>query len=138
MLESAELARTAGWTWWETGQLAAAAGIERERGHLEDAEHLARMALDLSIEMGDRRMMVFLAAELAVVAARQGNAERSGIFWGAVDAEASRGRVGQWETERQGIEALLGDVAAPEFERGHREGELLSIPQAVVTADAVD
>jgi hypothetical protein len=47
-----------------------------------------------------------------------------------VEAEASVGRVGQWETERAELEALVLKVDGPEFARARAEGGLLTITQA--------
>jgi predicted ATPase len=129
-LESAEIAREVGWTWWEAGQILSVAEIERERGELDAAESYAVQALGLAAELRDRRMLVFSEAELAVIAAARGDAARAGRLWGAVEAEASHGRVGQWERERETLEALVLSVDGPEFARGRAEGEMLTITQA--------
>ncbi|MCY7302473.1 MAG: hypothetical protein LH654_05445 [Thermoleophilia bacterium] len=129
-LESARLAREAGWTWWEAGQLGAAATIERERGGLDAAERHAIDALELSVELGDRRSTIFAAAELAIIAAERGASSRSGLLWGALESEASSGRVGQWEQHRSDLEALALRADGPEFAASRSEGSLLSIPKA--------
>lgn len=129
-LESAEIAREVGWTWWEAGQLGNVATLERERGRLDEAELHAIRELELSLELGDRRSMVFAAAEVAVIGAERGDAGRSGLLWGALESEASSGRVGQWENERAALEALVLRVDGPVFAAARAEGSLLSIGQA--------
>ena len=95
-LQSARLASSLGWGWWEAGQYTNAAELERELGRLDEAEQHAARALELSLELGDRRLMVFVGSELAVIAALRGDAARAGLLWGAVEGEASVDPVGQW------------------------------------------
>lgn len=75
-------------------------------------------------------MLVFSGAELSVIAAARGDAARAGSLWGSVEAEARLGRVGQWEREREGLEALVLAVDGPQFAAGRAEGGLLTIIQA--------
>lgn len=81
-LESAAIAREVGWTWWESGQLDSAATFERERGQLDAAESHALRSLALSVGLGDRLHTVSTGAELAIIAAERGDAERAGRLWG--------------------------------------------------------
>ena len=90
-LESAAIADDLGWAWWEAGQLCGAAKFERERGGLDAAEGHAFRTLELSLGLGDRRRLVFAAAELAILAAERGDAERAGRLWGAVEGELTSG-----------------------------------------------
>jgi len=130
-LESGELGREAGWAWWEAGQLEGAAGLERERGNLDAAEGYALRALELSLGLGDRQHVVFAAANLATIAAARGDTERAGRLWGAVESEAAAGGIGQWDKERDELEALVLVVDGPAFASAREEGRLLSIPAAV-------
>lgn len=77
-LESAAIAREIDWAWWESGQLQGAAALERRLGKLHAAEGHALRSLELSLALGDRRRAVSAAAELAVIAAERGDAERAG------------------------------------------------------------
>lgn len=129
-LESAAIAHEVGWAWWEAGQLEDAATFERERGHLDAAEGHALRSLRLSLGLGDRQHLVFTGAELAIIAAERGDPERAGRLWGAVESEASSGRVGQWETHHVELEALVLRVDGPAFARARAEGGLLSVAQA--------
>lgn len=129
-LESAAIARDMGWDWWETGQLLGAAGFERELGNLAAAETHARRALELAVALGGRQDILFAAAELAVIAAERGDAEQAGRLWGAVENEASAGRVGQWERHHAEVEALVLRVDGPAFARARREGTLLTLVEA--------
>ncbi len=130
-LESASIAREAGWAWWEAGQLLDAADLERERGNLDAAEKHALATLELGLGLGDRRVIVFTAAELAAIAAERGDPVRAGVLWGAVEAEVSVGRVGQWEQNAAELEGLVLRADGPVFQQARAEGTLLSIPQAV-------
>jgi predicted ATPase/class 3 adenylate cyclase len=129
-LESAALAATLDWRWWEAGQYGSVATMEREIGRLEDAERHALRQLELASELGDRRHMIFAGAELAIIAAVRGDAGRAGLLWGAVEAEASSRRVGQWESGQAELEALVLRVDGPAFSAARAEGGLLSIPDA--------
>ena len=129
-LESAAIAHDAGWTWWELGALGNAAAAERERGGLDEAEHLASRSLALSLEIGDRQHMVFAGAELAVVAALRDDIGRAGRLWGAIEREAASGRVGQWEQYRKEFEAPVMRGAGPAFTMACAEGSILSIAEA--------
>ena len=80
---------------------------------------------------------VFSCGQLAVMAAERGDGERAGLLWGAVDAEAASGRVGQWERERPEFEAIVRTVDGPAFRRAHAEGGLLSIAQAIAVEPAL-
>jgi predicted ATPase len=129
-LESAAIAHEVGWSWWEAGQLGDTATFERERRNLDAAEAHALRSLGLSLDLGDRLHTVFTGAELAIIAAERGDAERAGRLWGAVESETSAGRVGQWEQERAKIEALVLRVDGPAFASARAEGSLLSIAEA--------
>ena len=129
-LESAAIAHEVGWTWWETSQLLSASSLERERGNFAAAQDHATSSLDLALMLGDRQTIVFSAAELAIIAAERKDSTRAGLLWGAVEAEASVGRVGQWEQEVAELEALVLRADGPRFSQARAEGKLLSIPQA--------
>ena len=129
-LESAAIAHEIDWGWWESGQLAAAAEFERERGDLDAAEGHALRCLELSLSLGDRRRAVLTAAKLAVIAAERGDAEQAGRLWGAIESEQTSRPVRQWENDREKLEALVLGVDGPAFARARTEGRLLSIAEA--------
>ena len=106
-----------GWAWWESGQLAGAAELERERGDLDAAEGHALRCLELSLSLGDRRRAVLTAAKLAVIAAERGDAERAGRLWGAIESEQTSRPVRQWENDREELEALVLGADGPAFAR---------------------
>jgi non-specific serine/threonine protein kinase len=88
-LESAAVAHEIGWAWWESRQLHGAAALERRLGKLDAAEGHALRSLELSSALGDRRDTILAAAELAVVAAERGDAQRAGRLWEAIENEQS-------------------------------------------------
>jgi tetratricopeptide (TPR) repeat protein len=129
-LESAAVAREIGWAWWESGQLRGAAALERERGKLDAAEGHALRSLELFLGLGARLSVVLTAAELAVIAAERGDAERAGHLWGAIESEQASRPVARWENRRQELEALVLRVDGPAFASARTEGGLLSIAEA--------
>ena len=131
VIESAAIAHEVGWAWWEAGQLTSAAALERERGNLDVAENHARRSLEVGLELGDDRIIVFSAAELAIIAAERADSARAGLLWGAVETEARGGRVGQWERYAEELEAQVLRANDPAFSEARAEGRLLTIPQAV-------
>jgi tetratricopeptide (TPR) repeat protein len=129
-LESAAIAHELGWEWWEAGQLRGAATFEREHGILDAAEDHALRSLELSLGLGDRRRVVFVAAQLAILAVERGDAERAGRLWGAVESEVSAGSVAQWAGEHDELESLVLRADGPAFNRARAEGSLMSISEA--------
>jgi len=129
-LESATIAHEVGWSWWEAGQLLGAATLERERGNLGAAEGHALRSLELGVGQGNRQHIVFSTAVLAIIAAERGDSARAGLLLGAVETEASAGRLGQWEGRAEEFEALVLRADGPVFQQARAEGRLLSIPQA--------
>jgi hypothetical protein len=63
----------------------------------------------------------------------------AGRLWGAIEAEAERGRIGQWEEgEREEYAQHVAPAAGPDFDRGFREGRALPLDRAVEYALSVD
>jgi len=129
-LQSAAICHEIGWAWWEGGQLRGAAELERRLGRLDAAEGHALRSLELSLDLGNRRGAVFAAAELAVIAAADGDAARAGRLWGAIESEQTSGPLPLWEGMREEYEALVVAVDGPTFASGRAEGRLLSIAEA--------
>ncbi|MEJ7792199.1 MAG: adenylate/guanylate cyclase domain-containing protein [Gaiellaceae bacterium] len=129
-LESAAVAHEIGWAWWESGQLHGAAALERKLGKLDAAEGHALRSLELSLGLGDRRRVVFTAAELAVIAAESGDTEQAGRLWGAIESEQASRPVRQWGNRREELEAVVLRVDGPAFASARAEGCLLSIAEA--------
>jgi non-specific serine/threonine protein kinase len=130
--QGAAVAEEIGFTWWQSGSLAALGKRALELERLDDAERWAREALELDRRIGDRQGMVWGVAVLAAVAARAGRPEAAGRLWGAVEAEESRGRVGQWEDVRDDFFARHFDAADERFGHGRAEGRSLTLHEAAV------
>jgi hypothetical protein len=88
--EGAAVAESIGFTWWrgvtlgEVGERLLAAGeIDRAEEHLRDA-------LEVLADVDDRVNLPIMLAALAALAARQGEAERAGRLWGALEAAADQ------------------------------------------------
>jgi hypothetical protein len=78
------------------------------------------MSLELSLGLGDRRRVVFVAAELAILAVERGDRERAGCLWGAVESEVSPAPVAEWEGHHQELESLVLRADSPEFSEARR------------------
>jgi hypothetical protein len=135
-LESAGVARRIGWAWWEAGQRHVAASLERERGNLGAAEEHARAALELSLNLGDRRRLMLAAGELAALASTRGDGEQAGRLWGAIESEHASRPVRQWENRRGELEALVLRLDGPAFSSARAEGTLMSSGEAAGLAPA--
>jgi predicted ATPase/DNA-binding SARP family transcriptional activator len=131
--ESIAIAREIGFSWWIAGKLGDVAADALEHGEVERGEQWAREALELRHTMGGRQRIVAALALLAWAATRR-DAERAGLLWGAVEAEASRGPLGIWERTRERYPARLAVVAGPDFDRGRTTGLSLSLSEAVEVA----
>jgi tetratricopeptide (TPR) repeat protein len=98
--KSIEMAREAGWLWWQAQWLVRLADVCSAEGRAEDAERHAREGLSIARETGNRYCVRFALAVLARVAALRGDAERSLLLWSAVDAaEEPPGRFGRFDRE---------------------------------------
>jgi predicted ATPase/class 3 adenylate cyclase len=134
MEQGGEIAGEVGFTWFQGGRLLDLAEIGVETGRLEDAERWLRDGLAILLPLRDRLLLVWGLAMLAALEAGKGRTERAGELWGAVEAEEQRGRIGQWEDERESFERQVLAHAGPEFERGLELGRKLSLEEAVERA----
>jgi predicted ATPase len=130
-LEAERLSEQVGWKWWRVGAIRSAAEYSLELGRLEEAATHARRALLLSLELGTRTEIAEALQLLAVVAAKNGEEERAGLLFGAVEAESERSRLGQWEAgNREATIDELSPVAGPEFEHAVMRGKTLTLDAA--------
>jgi predicted ATPase/class 3 adenylate cyclase len=134
MSRSAALAREIGFAWWETGSLFTLCEWALELGRRDEAEQFGRDSLAVARRIGERMYSIHLLALLARIAAEDGRVERAGLLWGAVEAEEERGRVGQWEDQRETYAAPVLAHSGPEFERGREEGRRLSFDEGIERA----
>jgi predicted ATPase/DNA-binding SARP family transcriptional activator len=98
---SMEMAREAGWVWWEAGYLQELAEVALEAGSYAEAEKLAREFLPLAQRMDSRQDILFGLAILARTAAERGDRERALDLWAAIEAvEDGPARFGQFDRQR--------------------------------------
>jgi tetratricopeptide (TPR) repeat protein len=130
LARSAELCRLVGFEWFAVGSLLNYADYALRLGRPGAAAEPLRDVVGSSRSMGDRQHAVYGLALLARLATEQGDLDRAGRLWGAVEAEAERAPVGQWEVER---DEYAGFVVRddPAFERGRAAGRRLTFDQAV-------
>jgi predicted ATPase len=126
---SEEMCAEIGFTWWELSMVAYSADCELELGRIDESERKDRRALELGRQIGDRQSLVFTMAHLARSASVRGDAGRAGRLWGALEAEAERAPVGQWEAQREKLAEGLAD--GPEFEQAREAGRRLSLDSAI-------
>jgi hypothetical protein len=88
----------------------------------------------LGWEIQDRQSLIYSLAHVARNAAVCGDARRAGRLWGALEAEAERAPVGQWEAERETYAEGVFAADGPEFEDACQEGRRLSFEAAVSEA----
>ena len=131
---SEQMAAEVGFTWWELSMVAYGADCEFELGRIDESERKDHRALELARQIDDRQALIFTLAHIARNAAVRGDAGRAGRLWGALEAEAERAPVGQWEAEREKYAEGVLAVDGPEFERACEEGRRLSFEAAVSVA----
>ena len=132
--ESAAIARGAGVVWWEGGMLAELAALFLRAGRVEDAEAHARESLAIADRLRDIPGCVFCVGVLACVAAEQGESERAGRLWGAIEDKVAAAPLGGWQRHREACAARMGKAAGPEFDRGRDAGRTLTLDDAVSLA----
>jgi predicted ATPase len=128
---SGEAAAEVGFTWWQMHQLYHCSEWSLALGRTGEAEAYGRDALRLAVAVQDRQLTVYLLAILARTAAAQGHLEKAGAVWGAVEAEEGRGRVGQWEAERDVYAARVLDHENEAFATGRVKGRRMALSDAV-------
>ena len=131
---SADLAERIGFDWWRAGVLINAAEYALKLGRIDQAAPRAQAGLRIAHAMGDRQTTAFALSLHAWIAADAGEPDRAGHLWGAIEAEAARGRIGQWEGVSEEYAARLSPVAGPEFERARSQGRALPLDDAVELA----
>jgi len=128
---SGEAAAEVGFTWWQMHQLYHGSEWSLELGRTGEAEAYGRDALRIAVAIQDRQLIVYLLAILATTAAAQGHLEKAGAVWGAVEAEEGRGRIGQWEAERDVYAARVLDHENEAFATGRVKGRRMTLSDAV-------
>jgi predicted ATPase/class 3 adenylate cyclase len=128
--QSIVLLEQIGHNWLLIGALLESSDLAREQDQMQKAEDSARKALRVAESLSDRRGMIYAVATLAQFFTAGGQLERSGLLWGALEAEAERAPVGAWERVRvEAAETIIREE--PEFARGREEGRGLSFDDVV-------
>ena len=86
---SAEMAREAGWAWWESGQRHELLVLALLRGDLDEAEREGQVALEMERTQENRLWALYTLAGLAQVALARGELEEA-AFSGAVPRRRAR------------------------------------------------
>ncbi len=128
---SARLAQKVGFLWWQIGCREQSAECSLLLGRPDEARWRALEALRISDTIAGRQWIISALSLLAWAAVETQDVERAGRLWGAIEAEAERGRIGQWESEREDRAKQLAAVAGPEFDRAVRKGKGLTLDAAV-------
>jgi tetratricopeptide (TPR) repeat protein len=131
---SVELAEQVDWRWWQAQVLLEISEYALVLDRPEDARSRARESLRAAYEIGDRQGTCYGLTQLAWTEAVTGAARRVGTLWGAVEAEAERGRIGIWEAHREEYEDHILVAAGPEFEAGRADGRRMTLDEAVAYA----
>ncbi len=106
-----EMARAAGWVWWESGQRYELLMLGLRRGDLDEAEREGLVALEMERAQENRLWALYTLAGLAQVALARGDLERAGLLWGAAEKEAES--LPRWPDERA---RRIGTLAEEERE----------------------
>jgi predicted ATPase len=136
---SARLAGEIDFSWWRGNALQHAAEFALMLGRVDDARPFARESLEIARTIVDRQGIAYALTMFAWIAAAAGEVTRAGRLWGALEAEAERGPIGQWEKEREEYAAHVLRIDGPELERARAEGHAMPLDSAVEYAlDSID
>jgi predicted ATPase len=128
--DAAARCREVGFTWMEAHAVLNVGEVADELGRTELARQRVREALELSRQCDDRQLILYALALVARLAASGGQDERAGRLWGAIEAEESRGPLGQWNVQRDKQASAIVN-SSPDFERGRGAGRSLLLDEAV-------
>ena len=129
--ESAAVAESIGFTWWRGVTLGEVGEQLLAVGDVDRAAEAMQTALAVLAEVDDRVNLPIILAAVAALAARQGDADRAGWLWGAVenaaDDEPRPTTSAALAEYAPYVEPVHGDV----FDRANKRGRALSIDEAV-------
>jgi hypothetical protein len=114
--------------------LAELAALFLRAGRVDDAEAHARESLAIADRLHDIPGCVFGVGLLSCVAAEQGESERAGRLWGAIEDKVAAAPLGGWQRHRDACEVRIRELAGPEFDHGHADGRVLTLDDAVAVA----
>ncbi|HEX5013262.1 MAG TPA: tetratricopeptide repeat protein [Candidatus Limnocylindrales bacterium] len=129
----------------ETGNLATVSSeagnlsmVERQLGNLDEADALAREALEIDYRRGDEWAMPYKVSGIAAVATDRGDFERAATLVGAAEAMMEREKADWPPDERPHYERMLyrlpRGLGQEEFERIRATGRAMSTDEAVAFA----
>jgi predicted ATPase len=128
---SGDAAAEVGYAWWQMHQVYHRCEWSLELGRSADGEAYGRDALRIAAAIHDRQLIVYLLAILAGTAGGRGELGRAGTLWGAVETEEGRGRIGQWEGEREVYAGRVLEHEGEAFECARTEGRRMTLSDAV-------
>jgi predicted ATPase/class 3 adenylate cyclase len=136
--EGAAVAESVGFIWWQGITLAEVGECLLVAGDIGRAAEALLAGIEVLARVDDRVNLPIILAAIAALAARQGNADRAGRLWGAVETAAEeepRPTTTAALTEYAPyFEAVRGDV----FDRACERGRSLAIDEAAAWALAND
>jgi predicted ATPase/DNA-binding SARP family transcriptional activator len=112
--EALEMAREAGWLWWESRALADRSAYAAARGRADEAEAKARPFLEFAWRTNNRQETIFGLAVLARAAALRGDDERARMLWATVEgADGGVGRFGAFDRDEYAAAMPPGPLPPP-------------------------
>jgi predicted ATPase/class 3 adenylate cyclase len=130
--QSAELARDARWTWWESGQRHELLMLALRLGDLDEAEREGIAALEMERAQENRLWGLYTLAGIAQVALARGDLERAGLLWGAAEKEAES--LPRWPDERKRRGGALLEEGREQFTSAAERGRELDLWDAAAIA----
>jgi len=128
----ADMARAAGWAWWESGQRHELLMLNLRRGEVEEAEREGLVALEMERTQENRLWTLYTLAGLAQVALARGDLERAGLLWGAADREGES--LPRWPDERVRRIGTLVDERREPVVTARERGRALDLWDAAAIA----
>jgi predicted ATPase len=134
LVRSAERCAATGFLWYQARMLMTIARLLLRRDQVDEARERLREAVALLRRMDDVPGSIHALALFVQIAVRNGDYAAAGRVVGAIEAEEMRGRHGQWEQIRSGLEDDLRTAAGPSFHGGREIGRRLTFAQAIEDA----
>jgi predicted ATPase len=129
--ESAAVAESVGFIWWKAVTLGEVGECLLVAGDIGRAAEALLAGIEILARVDDRVNLPIILAAVAALAARQGNADRAGRLWGAVETAAEQEprptTTAALAEYAPYLDAVRGDV----FDRASERGRSLSIAEAV-------
>jgi predicted ATPase len=129
--EAASAADSVGFTWWSGVTLFAASEWLIRAGELEAAKRALHDGLTALAAVPDLVNLPGALAVGAAIAAGQGDAERAGTLWGAVETIGERDPRPTTTGTLQEYAPFVEPAHGADFERGRMRGRKLSLEEAV-------